>query len=165
MRTYPQEELAKILELHREYLLGNKGSRADLSDANLRGANLGGAYLSCAGLSDADLSHANLSCANLIGAALSDADLSCANLADTYSQHGKYIAHAAMYGSGHGERRRQLLGIRWENGDEFWCGCFHGDENTLREYIKNGDEKLQHSRIICLNAVLDMLDVGEQRGA
>ena len=60
---------------------------ADLSCANLRGANLRGANLSCANLHDANLYDANLSCANLscadlYGADLSCADLSCANLSE-----------------------------------------------------------------------------------
>jgi hypothetical protein len=53
---------------------------ADLSGANLSWANLSGADLSGANLSGADLSWANLSGANLSGANLSGADLSWANL-------------------------------------------------------------------------------------
>ena len=86
-----QEELAKILELHKKWLNGEEGgeranlSGADLSDANLSGANLrwtdlSGAYLSSADLSCADLSSADLSCADLSSANLSDANLSGADL-------------------------------------------------------------------------------------
>jgi hypothetical protein len=78
--------LPEILNLHSLWL-GNKpgGSRANLSGADLIGAdlsraNLSGADLSRAGLSGADLSRANLSGANLIGAGLSGADLSGADL-------------------------------------------------------------------------------------
>ena len=53
---------------------------ADLSDANLCGADLCDADLRCANLSDADLSDANLRCANLSDADLRCADLRCANL-------------------------------------------------------------------------------------
>lgn len=53
---------------------------ADLSDADLRGADLGHADLRGANLSDADLGHADLSGANLSGADLSDADLRYADL-------------------------------------------------------------------------------------
>jgi len=53
------QELQSILELHLKWLRNEEGgSRADLSGANLRDANLIGA----------DLSRANLSDANLIGA-------------------------------------------------------------------------------------------------
>ena len=73
-------DLKKILDEHLLWLNGEGGSRADLS-----GANLFGADLSCANLRGANLSGADLSCANLFGANLSDADLRnadlrCANL-------------------------------------------------------------------------------------
>jgi len=74
----------------RANLIGAYLSRADLSRANLIGADLIGAYLSRADLSranligadliGADLSRADLSRANLIGADLIGADLSDANL-------------------------------------------------------------------------------------
>ena len=54
--------------------------KADLSEANLSGADLRWANLSGAYLSEADLRWANLSVANLRGADLSVADLSVANL-------------------------------------------------------------------------------------
>ena len=69
-------ELKKILELHTKWLNGEEGGkRADLSDADLSGADL-----RRADLSDADLSGADLRWANLSGADLSDADLSGADL-------------------------------------------------------------------------------------
>ena len=100
-------DLKKILDEHLLWLNGEGGSRADLSGANLRdadlsgadlicanlsnanlfganlrGANLSGADLSGANLRDADLSGADLSFANLRGADLSGANLSCANLSN-----------------------------------------------------------------------------------
>ncbi|MDX7495489.1 pentapeptide repeat-containing protein [Providencia stuartii] len=91
------DELRKILDEHKVYVesFGESGSKANLIDADLRGANLIGADLSGANLSganligadliganliDADLSGANLSGADLIGANLIGADLSGANL-------------------------------------------------------------------------------------
>ncbi|MDT1068194.1 pentapeptide repeat-containing protein [Providencia stuartii] len=81
------DELRKILDEHKVYVesFGESGSKANLIDADLRGANLIGADLSGANLIDADLRGANLigadlSGANLIGANLIDADLSGANL-------------------------------------------------------------------------------------
>ncbi len=53
---------------------------ANLSGADLRGANLRYACLSCANLRNADLRGADLLYANLSGADLSYANLSCANL-------------------------------------------------------------------------------------
>ena len=68
-------ELNQILADHAKWLLGEGGTRANLSWANLSRANLSGANLSWA-----DLSGANLSWANLSGASLSWANLSRANL-------------------------------------------------------------------------------------
>jgi uncharacterized protein YjbI with pentapeptide repeats len=61
-------------------LSGADLSRADLSGANLSRADLSGANLSWADLSGANLSGANLSWADLSGANLIGADLSGANL-------------------------------------------------------------------------------------
>ena len=72
------EKLAEILEKHKFYLDGKEGGER----ANLSGADLGGANLSGANLIRADLSGANLSGANLIRADLSGADLSGANLSE-----------------------------------------------------------------------------------
>ena len=76
MKTYTKEELSKILELHSLFLKNDpEGVRADLEDANLKGADLRYADLEKANLSNADLRKADLKCANLKGA-----DLKCANL-------------------------------------------------------------------------------------
>ena len=63
-------------DLRRADLSGANLRRADLRRADLSGANLSGADLRRADLSDADLSDADLSGANLRRANLSDADLS-----------------------------------------------------------------------------------------
>ena len=75
MRTYTQEELTEILELHQKWLNDKGGIRANLSNNDLYGANLYGTNLCNANLKDAnlkgsDLSHANLKGANLSGAKL-----------------------------------------------------------------------------------------------
>ena len=88
-----QEELNKIVEQHQHWLKedceGWEDMRANLSEADLCGANLSGANLRradlsgaklCrANLSEADLSEADLCGANLCRANLSEADLSGAN--------------------------------------------------------------------------------------
>ena len=70
-------DLKKILDEHLLWLNGKGGSCANLSNADLFGANLRGANLS-----DADLCRADLRCANLSDADLRDADLRCANLSN-----------------------------------------------------------------------------------
>ena len=71
-----QEKLKVILDNHKKWLCGEAdGVRADLRDANLRGADLSHADLRDADLIYADLSHADLRGANLRGADLSHADL------------------------------------------------------------------------------------------
>ena len=78
---FTKEELEKILNLHEKWLNGDEdGVRADLSRANLSGANLREADLSEANLSGAYLREADLSEADLIGADLNRAYLSRANL-------------------------------------------------------------------------------------
>ena len=66
-----QEELNKVLELHKRWLNNKDGGER----ANLRSANLSGADLR-----SADLRSANLRSANLSGADLRSADLRSANL-------------------------------------------------------------------------------------
>ena len=69
---------------------------ADLRDANLRDANLEGANLRCADLEGANLRDANLRCANLEGANLRDA-----NLRDGLKSTGVYH-HISNIGSEEG---------------------------------------------------------------
>ena len=76
-RKVSEEELKRIRTDHEKWLVtkGEKGTQADLSNANLRGANLQGANLF-----GANLQGANLIGANLQGAHLRDANLQGANL-------------------------------------------------------------------------------------
>ncbi|EIA3425210.1 pentapeptide repeat-containing protein [Salmonella enterica] len=75
-------ELSKVLEQHKVWItsLDQEGSRADLCDANLCGADLRDANLCDADLCDADLRDANLRDADLRGADLCDANLRDADL-------------------------------------------------------------------------------------
>ena len=79
-----QEELDKIVEQHKHWIKqdceGWEGMRADLSDADLHGANLRNADLRKANLLGAYLSRANLYGANLYEADLRNADLRRATL-------------------------------------------------------------------------------------
>ncbi len=70
MRTYTQEELKEILELHQKWLNDKGGIRANLSNDDLYGANLRNANLCSSDLRNANLYGANLKGANLKGANL-----------------------------------------------------------------------------------------------
>ena len=76
-----QNELNKILKLHKKWVNGEKdGRRADLSYTDLKNADLSNVDLSYANLNGADLSYANLSNTNLTDANLTYANLRGANL-------------------------------------------------------------------------------------
>ena len=76
-----KEKLKEIISRHAAWLREeDDGVRANLCDADLRGANLCGADLRYANLRGANLCDANLRGANLRDANLCDADLRGANL-------------------------------------------------------------------------------------
>ncbi|EAC4692663.1 pentapeptide repeat-containing protein [Listeria monocytogenes] len=75
-----QAELDVVIEKHEKWLRDGHGERADLSGADLNGANLSGADLNGANLNGADLNGADLNGANLNGADLSYANLRRADL-------------------------------------------------------------------------------------
>ena len=83
MKKISDTELKAIIYKHAKWARGEDGGeRANLRDADLRGANLRNADLRGADLCDADLCNANLRDADLSGANLRGADLSGANLRD-----------------------------------------------------------------------------------
>ena len=83
MKKISDTELKAIIYKHAKWARGEDGGgRADLRDADLRGANLRNADLRGADLCDADLCNANLRDADLSGANLRGADLSGAHLRD-----------------------------------------------------------------------------------
>ncbi|MMQ57540.1 pentapeptide repeat-containing protein [Salmonella enterica] len=88
-------DLSKILEEHKVWItsMRERGSRANLYGADLRGANLYGADL-C----DADLRGANLRGANLYGADLRGANLRGANLYGA-DLRGANLRGANLYGA------------------------------------------------------------------
>ena len=98
------EQLKEKIESHGKWLRDEDGGkhaylrRADLSGANLSGADLRRADLSGANLSGADLRSADLSGANLSGADLRSADLSGANLSGA-DLSGAYLSGADLSGA------------------------------------------------------------------
>ncbi len=93
MREAVLDGIERGADLRDAYLRGANLGGANLRDAYLRGANLGGANLHGADLRGANLHGANLSGANLRGAYLSGANLSGANL------HGAYLRGANLSGA------------------------------------------------------------------
>ena len=91
-----QEELLKITDNHRKWVIGHGGERADLSFADLSSADLSYADLSFADLSFADLSFADLRSANLHSADLRSADLSSADLTKTILESINWLAYIGI---------------------------------------------------------------------
>ena len=91
------EEIKEIIEKHQHWLKedceGWEDMKADLCDADLRGADLCDADLRGADLCDADLRGADLCDADLHGADLRGADLRGANLCDANLCDAKNISY------------------------------------------------------------------------
>ena len=124
-----QEKLNKILEAHKLWLNNEGGSRANLSDADLRRADLSRANLSDADLRRANLSRANLSRADLSGAYLSRANLSNANLSRA-NLSGAYLSDADL--SGAYLSRADLSGANLS-------GAYLSDANLSRANLSRAD--------------------------
>ena len=117
MKTYTQEELQSILDLHRNWLYDESGGVcADLSYANLDGANLRGANLGYANLDGANLRGANLGYANLRGANLRGANLDGANL-DGANLRGANLDGANLRGANLGYANLRGANLRGANLD------------------------------------------------
>ena len=103
-REVSEEELKRILADHREWLDTRfekdvRGKRADLSRADLQGANLERANLQGANLKRANLQGANLTVANLERADLRDANLERAILFGANLQRAS-LSGANLQGAG-----------------------------------------------------------------
>ncbi|HEA0252268.1 TPA: pentapeptide repeat-containing protein [Salmonella enterica] len=149
-------DLSKILEEHKVWItsMRERGSRADLCDADLRGANLYGADLygadlRGANLRGANLYGANLRGANLRGANLYGADLRGANLrgANLYGAdlRGANLRGADLYGANlRGANLPDLtfviLGEKYfisiTNGEYVRAGCQNHTVEEWRKYSK-----------------------------
>jgi hypothetical protein len=113
-----QEELNKVLELHRKWLNDEEdGVKADLYRAKLYQANLGGADLGGASLCGADLGGANLSGASLGGANLNRAK--------------KYYSFTAYDTS-----KRIVHCVKHEDTWMIKAGCFWGTLEELEDKVK-----------------------------
>ncbi|HCX7084473.1 TPA: pentapeptide repeat-containing protein [Salmonella enterica subsp. enterica] len=154
-------DLSKILEEHKVWItsMRESGSRANLCDANLcgadlRGANLCGADLRGANLCDAnlrgaDLRGANLCDANLCGANLCDANLCGANLCDANlcdtnlcdaNLCDTNLRGADLYGADLPDLTFVILGEKYfisiTNGEYVRAGCQNHTVEEWRKYSK-----------------------------
>ncbi len=117
-----------------------------------------------ANLFDADLSYANLVGANLRHANLFDADLSYAWMRETKFSYSnlsgvKGIKYAQLSTHHHGEMGRPLTAVEQQGQLTIHCGCFNSFEDAeqeLRQYIANGDEELKASRTFHLDMLLQL---------
>ena len=116
-----KKELDCVISKHKEWINGDGGEYASLSNEDLRGASLRYADLSHADLSGADLSHADLRYASLRYANLSHADLTGADL------RGANLTGADLTGAN----------LRYADLDysclPLWCGSLeaHFDDRQL----------------------------------
>ncbi|EAQ1554697.1 pentapeptide repeat-containing protein [Salmonella enterica] len=139
-------DLSKILEEHKVWItsMRESGSRANLCDANLCGADLRGADLCDANLCGADLCGADLCDANLCGADLRGADLCDANLcgADLCGANlrGADLYGADLYGADLPDLTFVILGEKYfisiTNGEYVRAGCQNHTVEEWRKYSK-----------------------------
>ncbi|ECD1675972.1 pentapeptide repeat-containing protein [Salmonella enterica subsp. enterica serovar Herston] len=134
-------DLSKILEEHKVWItsMHESGSRANLHDADLlgadlRGANLFGADLRCADLYGANLFGADLRCANLYGADLRGANLRGADL------YGANLFGANLFGANLPDLTFVILGEKYfisiTNGEYVRAGCQNHTVEEWRKYSK-----------------------------
>ncbi|EIC3975337.1 pentapeptide repeat-containing protein [Salmonella enterica subsp. enterica serovar Bovismorbificans] len=136
--------LSKILEEHKVWItsMHESGSRADLRDADLCGANLRGAYLR-----DADLCGANLRGANLCGAYLRDANLRGANLCDADLPDLTFVILGEKY----------FISIT--NGEYVRAGCQNHTVEEWRKYSKQEIAEMDGRKAIKFYPrLLDIID-------
>ena len=130
-------------------------ANANLSGADLRDANLSCAYLRGANLRDADLRGANLSCASLRGANLSDADLRGAYIRGGIKLSGN---RPVLVIGPIGSRADYLTAYVTDKGVYLRAGCFLGTRDEFATAVKktHGDESV-HAKEYA--AALGLVDV------
>ncbi|MBX9488802.1 pentapeptide repeat-containing protein [Yersinia enterocolitica] len=139
-------DLNKILAEHKIWVESYRenGSRANLCDADLRGANLRGANLCDADLRGADLCGANLCDADLRGADLCGADLCGADLcgADLRGANlrGANLCDADLRGADLPDRTYVIMGEKYylqiSNGENVRAGCQNHTAEEWRKFSK-----------------------------
>ncbi len=115
------------------------GELANLTDADLSGADLANAKLVDANLADADLSGADLANAKLVDANLSGAILANAKLVDANLSGALGILQVGPGGS----RKDYLYAVMWDDGVRIKDGGFWG---TLNEFVQEVEETHANDR-------------------
>ncbi|HIA4658010.1 TPA: pentapeptide repeat-containing protein [Salmonella enterica] len=134
-------DLSKILEEHKVWItsMRESGSRADLRDANLCGADLRGADLRDADLFGADLRGADLRDADLFGADLCGADLRGADLRGADLRDAD-LCGADLRGADLPDLTFVILGEKYfisiTNGEYVRAGCQNHTVEEWRKYSK-----------------------------
>ena len=129
------EDIKEVLRLPKMWMRGEEGGKcADLSGANLRGANLSGA----------DLSGANLRGANLSGADLSGANLRCAYLRGANLSGTKSIIRVGPAFDGY-----EFFGVQHDKDVWIKAGCRWFTANDARKHWQEtrADTPLGRERI------------------
>ena len=132
-------DIKLILEKHAKWIRGEDGGeRADLRDANLRGANLHNANLRDANLRGANLHNANLHNANLRGANLRNANLCDADLHNANLRNANLcdadLHNANLYGA-------DLYGADLHNANLYGADLYGADLHNANLYgAKNTDK-------------------------
>ena len=164
MKKLTQEQIDADIAAHGKWLRGESGGkRADWSECNLDRARLDGASLDGASLDRASLVRASLDGARLVGASLDGASLVGARLVRASLDGARLdgaslvealgVVYASCSWADHGECGRQLMAAQIDGKDVYYCGCFRGSLDELREYINLGEEKYRASRTIAADFV------------
>jgi hypothetical protein len=144
MKTITQEELDKVLELHRKYLNKEEGGvRANLSGAKLSEFDLSYADLTLACLDNADLRHTDLRGADLFGAYLRNADLRNADLRNADLRNAD-LKHAKLQDTvGNGCEIQTFIFEKYHvnmTKNIIQIGC---EKHTHEEWFNFSDEKIE----------------------
>ncbi|EAD7267644.1 hypothetical protein ABZ19_10390 [Listeria monocytogenes] len=146
-----QAELDVVIEKHEKWLRDGHGERADLSGADLNGANLNGADLNGANLNGADLSYANLRRADL-----SYANLNWINWRDVV---GLTVIAVQI------NTTRKNNQITYIKELEIWTtGCFQGTLEELKDSIEQthaSNDFLKRRYYRAINYILTEADFEE----
>ncbi len=161
------DELKRILDDHALWIAGSGGkcanlSKADLSGADFSWANLREADLSGANLSGADLCGADLSWANLREADLSGANLNRAGLISANLNGAVGLRYAQCSFDAHGENGRQLSGVVIAGELRLFCGCFSGTLSDLDAYIDKGEERYKTTRKLARDFIVAAIDAARK---